>query len=94
MLTYAMLDSCSQGGSFIQEDPIKELQLSGRKTIVNLKTLNGERIESTVLIEGMDGKGFSGNNSCIKLPKIILGQSCLMTKKILLPLIKSNNGII
>ena len=62
MLTYAMLDSCSQG-SFIQEDPIKELQLSGRKATLNLKTLNGERTESTVLIEDMDVKGFSSNKS-------------------------------
>ena len=69
VLTYAMLDSCSQG-SFIQEDLIKELQLSGRKTTLNLKTLNGERTESTVLIEGMDVKGVSGNNSCIKLQKM------------------------
>ena len=59
MLTYAMLDSCSQGGSFIQEDLIKELQLSGRKTALNLKTLNDERTESAVLIEGMDVKGVS-----------------------------------
>ena len=62
VLTYAMLDSCSQG-SFIQEDLIKELQLSGRKTTLNLKTMNGERTESNVLIEGMDVKGVSGNNS-------------------------------
>ena len=37
VLAYAMLDSCIQG-SFIQEDLIKELQLSGRKTTLNLKT--------------------------------------------------------
>ena len=57
-----MLDSCNQG-SFIEEDLVKELQLSGRKATLNLKTLNGERTESTVLIEDMDVKGFSGNKS-------------------------------
>ena len=69
VLTYAMPDSCSPG-SFIQEDLIKELRLSGRETTLNLKTLNGERTESTMLIEGIDVKGVSGNNSWIKLPKM------------------------
>ena len=69
VLTYAMLDSCSQG-SFIQEDLIKELLLSGRKITLNLKTLNGEKTESKMLIKGMDFKGVSGNNSWIKLPKM------------------------
>ena len=64
-----MLDSCSQG-SLRQEDLIKELQLSGRKTTLNLKTLNIERTESTVLIDGMDVKGVSGNNNMIKLSKM------------------------
>ena len=68
-MTYAILDCCSQG-SFIHEDLIKELQLSGRKTTLNLKNLNGERTESTVLIEGMDVKGVSDNNIWIKLPKM------------------------
>ena len=64
-----MLDSCSQG-SLRQEDLIKELQLSGRKTTLNLKTLNIERTESTVLIDGIDVKGVSGNNNMIKLSKM------------------------
>ena len=80
VLTYAMLDSCSQG-SFIQEDLIKELQLSGRKTTLNLKTLNGERTESTVLIEGMDVKGVSGNNSWVKLPKMYARTELLVDKE-------------
>ena len=64
-----MLDSCGQG-SLRQEDLIKELQLSGRKTTFNLKTLNIERTESKVLIDGMDVKGVSGNNNMIKLSKM------------------------
>ena len=35
-----------------------------------MKTLNGERIDTTMLIEGMNGKGVSGSNSCIKLQKM------------------------
>ena len=64
-----MLDSCGQG-SLRQEDLIKELQLSGRKTKFNLKTLNIERTESKVLIDGMDVKEVSGNNNMIKLSKM------------------------
>ena len=55
---------------FIQEDLKKGLQLSGRKTRLNLKTLNGEKTESTALIEGMHVKGISGNSSWIKLPRM------------------------
>ena len=44
VLTYAMLDNCSQG-FFIQEALVKEMQTSGRKATLNLKTLNGERSE-------------------------------------------------
>ena len=64
-----MLDNSSQG-SFIQKDLIKELQLSVRKTKLNLKTLNGERTKSTMLIEGMNIKGVSGSNNWIKLLKM------------------------
>ena len=69
VLTYAMLDSCSQG-SFTQEDLVKVLQLSGKKTTLNLKKLNGAKTESTMLIEGIAFKGVSGNNSWIKLLKM------------------------
>ena len=42
VLTYSMLDNCSQG-SFIQESLVKKMQTSGRITTSSLKTLNGER---------------------------------------------------
>ena len=42
VLTYSMLDNCSQG-SFIQEALVKKMQTSGRITTSSLKTLNGER---------------------------------------------------
>ena len=38
-LTYAMLENGSQG--FIREALVKKMQTSGRKTTLNLKTLNG-----------------------------------------------------
>ena len=43
VLTYAMLDNCSQR-SFIQEALVKRMQTSGRKATLNLKTLNGKRL--------------------------------------------------
>ena len=40
VLTYAMLENGSQG-SFIRQAVVKKMQTSGRKTMLNLKTLNG-----------------------------------------------------
>ena len=56
VLTYGILDNCSQG-SFIQEALVKKMQTSGRKTTLNLKTLNGERSESTIAIDGLQVSG-------------------------------------
>ena len=53
VLRYAMLDNFSQG-SFIQEALVKKMQTSGRKTTLNLKTLNDEISESTTAIEGLE----------------------------------------
>ena len=53
VLTYAMLDNCSQG-SLIQEAIVKKTQTSGKKTTLNLKILNSERSESTTAIEGLE----------------------------------------
>ena len=50
VLTYAMLENGSQG-SFIPEALVKKMQTSGRKTTLNLKTLNVERSQSTAAIE-------------------------------------------
>ena len=82
-----MLDNSSQG-SFIQKDLIKELQLSVRKTKLNLKTLNGERTKSTMLIEGMNVKGVSGSNNWIKLLKMYTRTELPVDKEEI-----SNNGI-
>ena len=50
-----MFDNCSQG-SFIQKTLVK-MQTSRRKTILNLKTLNGERSESSTAVEGSQVAG-------------------------------------
>ena len=52
ILACAMLDNCSQG-CFIQEALVKKMHTSGRKAILNFKTLNGERSESTIAIDGL-----------------------------------------
>ena len=52
VLTHAMLDNCRQR-SFIQKALVKKMHTSRRKTTLNLKTLNGERSESTSAIDGL-----------------------------------------
>ena len=47
----------------MQKDLIKELQRAGRNSTLNLKIVNCERTESTMLIEYMDVKRVSGKNS-------------------------------
>ena len=58
VLTCAMLDNCSQG-SFIQRALVKKMQISGRKSTLNLKTLNGERPESRIEIDELQVAGSS-----------------------------------
>ena len=62
ILTYAMLDNCSQG-SFIREALVKKMQTSGRKRTLNLKTLDGERSESTIAIEGLQVAGLKDGSA-------------------------------
>ena len=56
------VDSSSQV-CFIQKDLIKELQRAGRNSTLNLKIVNCERAESTMLIEYMNVTRVSGKNS-------------------------------
>ena len=69
ILTYAMLDNCSQG-SFIHDVLLEQLGANGIKTTLNLKTLNGERSENTLAIEGLKVCGVNGDGSWLKLPKL------------------------
>ena len=67
--TYAMLDNCSQG-SFIHDSLVKEHGVHKMKTTLNLKTLHGEKTESTMVVEGIKVTGMSGNYSLLSLPKL------------------------
>ena len=67
--TYTMLDNFSQG-SFILDSAIKKLGIQGIKTTLKLKTLHGERSESTFTIEGVKVTGMHGDSSWLALPKL------------------------
>ena len=54
----------------MQEALVKMMQTSGRKTTLNLKTLNGERSESITAIEGLQVAGSKDGSTWIKLPRI------------------------
>ena len=51
--TFAMLQSCSQG-CFIKAILVNSLRMRGQTTSINVKTLTGEEIYSTVAIEGLN----------------------------------------
>ena len=80
VLIYALLDNCSQG-SFIQEALVKKMQTLGRKITPNLKTLNGERSESTIAIDGLQIAGSKDGSSWIKLPRIYTRKHLSVDKK-------------
>ena len=50
--TFALLDSCSQG-TFVTEQILKELDITGVKTSINIKTLNGNQKVSSTLVDGI-----------------------------------------
>ena len=50
IITYAMLDNCSQV-SFVHEAALKQFGVKGTKTTLSLKALRGERSEHTSAIE-------------------------------------------
>ena len=50
--TFALLDTCSQG-TFVTDDLLKKLGLSGVRTSINIKTLNGDKKVKSSLIEGL-----------------------------------------
>ena len=63
-----MLDNCSQG-SFIFDSTIKKLGIQGIKTTLKLKTLHGERSESTFAID-VKVTGMHGETGWLALPKL------------------------
>ena len=69
--TYAMLDSCSEG-TFIENGLLEELKILGRSTNVTVKTLNGERSEESVVIDGLEvanATKFNSSGKRIIMPK-------------------------
>ena len=79
VLTYAMVENCSQE-SFIQEALVKKIQAPGRKTTLNLKTLNEERSESTTAIEGLQVARSKDGSTWIKMPRIYTRQHLAVNK--------------
>ena len=59
--TYAMLDNCSQG-SFIKEEIIEGLRITGRKLKLSLKKLTGEKSEELAAVNGLIVSGISCSN--------------------------------
>ena len=66
--TYAMLDNCSQG-TFLKEEIIETLGITGAETRVTVKTLNGEVSQMTIVVENLDVAGSLGKPKWIKLPR-------------------------
>ena len=59
--TYALLDSCSLG-TFILNQLASDLAISGRKTSLTVKTLNGEFISNSTALEGLKVASISEGN--------------------------------
>ena len=72
--TYTLLDNCSQG-TFVREDIIHNLDASGARTKITVKTLNGGQ---THLSTALDGLEVSSNNKSINEHWIKL-QKCYTT---------------
>ena len=50
--TFALLDTCSQG-TFLTEDFVSKFVVSGVKTSIKIKTLNGNQKQSLSLVQGL-----------------------------------------
>ena len=60
--TFALLDTCCQG-TFVTDNLLKKLRLSGVWTSINIKTLNGNKKVTSSLIEGLkDSKQLLSNS--------------------------------
>ena len=62
------------------------------KTTLNLKTLHGEKTESTMVVEGIKVTGMSGDDSLLLFQNYIQEGRYQLTRKRLQPLLKSRNG--
>ena len=89
--TYAMLDNCSQD-SFIHDNLVKELGVHGMKTTLNLKTLHGEKTESTMVVEGIKLTAMSGGDSLLPLPNLYTRREIPVDKEEIATPTKIKNG--
>ena len=68
--TCAMLDNCSQG-RFVKTKLLEELKVSGIKTAVTIKTLNGDYKHSTIAVDGLEVTNVDEKKGgWIKLPRV------------------------
>ena len=66
--TFAMLDNCSQG-CFVNSSLVKNLRIKGHKP-VSVKTLTGERINTSFAVDGLKVSRTSGLDAeWIDIPK-------------------------
>ena len=70
IMTFAMLDTCSQG-TFITNSLMEQLNVPGIQTFINIKTITGHQKESSYIVEGLSVSKATvsdGNPKWIKLP--------------------------
>ena len=68
-MTFVMLDTCSQG-TFTTTSSMKQLNISGIQTFINIKMLIGHQKESSYIVEGLSVSKVTvsdGNPKWIKL---------------------------
>ena len=68
ILTYALLDNCSQG-NFIDDGLLSHLGSNFPETELSVKTLTGQEVSTTKVVEGLQVRGRSFDNQWISLPK-------------------------
>ena len=69
-MTFELLDTCNEG-TFINNSLMEQLNISGMRTFINIKTLIGHQKESSYIIEGLSvskATESDGNQKWIKLP--------------------------
>ena len=83
--THALLDSCSQG-TFIDEKLLEDLKVTGRNTNITVKTLNGEKTERSMMIEGLEVANVSkGKEKWLNLPKTYARKKLSIENEMLSP---------
>ena len=66
--TFALLDTGSQG-TFIDEDVLQDLDVTGLDTTISVKTIHGERTDKCKAIEGLVVSPTFNDTICIPLPR-------------------------